>query len=311
MYTCEKLILQQLEKYKNKKIAFYGASLFLKDFIQNNNLDKYHIIGIIDKNISKEGTFIENYKIFSPQNLLDKIDYIVFTVRNQNQTVYNTLYDLLKNQNIQAKLLPNIFEIPAEIIASNKLYIYDDSGKRTQIDNIPGLKIIWEGYDSIVEISSSTAKLFGNATIICNHDSCVKIGSNCRINNLLLLLRENGTFIMGNSTSIEGAEIVCTRRGKVTIGNDSMLSKGIFIRATDGHLIFDINTKKLINPEKDIKIGNHVWIGQNVTLLKGSCINDNCVIGASSLVNKVFSENNVIIAGNPAKIIKKDIYWER
>ena len=43
--------------------------------------------------------------------------------------------------------------------------------------------------------------------------------------------------------------------------------------------------------------------------MKGVNIEDNCVIGSSSLVNKSFKESNVIIAGVPAKIIKRDIEW--
>ena len=69
--------------------------------------------------------------------------------------------------------------------------------------------------------------------------------------------------------------------------------------------------KELLNPDSDIEIGNHVWVGQDVTILKNTKIGNNCVIGAGSLVNKNFIENNVVIAGNPAKIVKYDINWDR
>ena len=57
--------------------------------------------------------------------------------------------------------------------------------------------------------------------------------------------------------------------------------------------------------KKPVKIGNNVWIGANVVILPGVEIGDNTVIGAGSIVTKSFKEGNCIIAGNPAKIIKK------
>ncbi|MGV6845617.1 MAG: acyltransferase [Lutibacter sp.] len=64
---------------------------------------------------------------------------------------------------------------------------------------------------------------------------------------------------------------------------------------------------------ESIIIGNHVWIGANVTILPGVKIGSNVIIGANSLINKNVPDN-VIVAGNPFKIIKeksayqKDIY---
>lgn len=98
---------------------------------------------------------------------------------------------------------------------------------------------------------------------------------------------------------------------KITIGNDCMFSYGISMRTTDGHAIYDINTKQLLNSGRDIIIGNHVWIGYGVTVLKGSVIADNSVVAAKSLVNKIFEENNVIVGGHPAKVIRHNIGWSR
>lgn len=52
-----------------------------------------------------------------------------------------------------------------------------------------------------------------------------------------------------------------------------------------------------------ISIGNHVWIGMNVVVMRGVTIGDNTIIGANSVVTKNIP-SNVIAAGNPIKVIK-------
>ena len=54
---------------------------------------------------------------------------------------------------------------------------------------------------------------------------------------------------------------------------------------------------------KPISIGNNVWIGGNSVICPGVTLGNNVVVGAGSVVTKNFPDN-VVIAGNPAKIIK-------
>ena len=55
------------------------------------------------------------------------------------------------------------------------------------------------------------------------------------------------------------------------------------------------------------KIGNNVDIGFGSVIIGDVTLADNIIIGANSLVNKSFLEANVVIAGNPAKIIKRNV----
>ncbi|MDR2527225.1 MAG: hypothetical protein LBC92_05125 [Rickettsiales bacterium] len=91
-----------------------------------------------------------------------------------------------------------------------------------------------------------------------------------------------------------------------------MFSCGIVIYASDVHSIFDIHTKKLLNRvSSPLIIGNHCWIGRDVKLLKNAGISNNTIVGMGSVVTKKFTESYIAIAGNPAKIIKRDIDWTR
>jgi acetyltransferase-like isoleucine patch superfamily enzyme len=89
------------------------------------------------------------------------------------------------------------------------------------------------------------------------------------------------------------------------IGKHSIISWGCQFLDSDWHRI-EYEGKR--EKENGILIGEHVWIGNNVTILKGVHIGNNCVIGAGAVVTGIYPDN-VLIAGNPAKIVKQDIQW--
>ncbi len=72
----------------------------------------------------------------------------------------------------------------------------------------------------------------------------------------------------------------------------------------------EIDYSGKIKKDNQIKIGDHVWIGCNVTVLKGAIIPDGCVVAANSVVTRQFKEKNVLLAGNPATVIKRDVQWK-
>ena len=63
-------------------------------------------------------------------------------------------------------------------------------------------------------------------------------------------------------------------------------------------------------PDKgDTIIGNDVWIGQNVTIMPGVHIGDGSIVAAGAVVTRDV-EKNTMVAGVPARCIKKNIFWE-
>lgn len=105
---------------------------------------------------------------------------------------------------------------------------------------------------------------------------------------------------------------------KVVIGRDCMFSFGIHLQSGDGHSIFDVKTGQNINsmPYKSISVkdqivlGEHVWVSANSFILNGTNIGNGSIIGGNSTVKGVFP-NNCVIAGNPSKLVKRDISWSR
>lgn len=95
----------------------------------------------------------------------------------------------------------------------------------------------------------------------------------------------------------------------IKFGRDIQFSWDCLVMDSDTHKIFGENGNCL-NVNKPIVFGNKIWIGCRTTILKGSRIPDKCVIGACSLVAGNKFEEKSIIAGNPAKSIKKILGWE-
>lgn len=98
---------------------------------------------------------------------------------------------------------------------------------------------------------------------------------------------------------------------RIVIGENCMLSRDISINTTDFHSIIDMNLNKKTNPDKNVLIGNHVWIGNRVYVNKDATIGANSIVAAKSVVPGKFFEENSIIGGIPAKVIKEGVTWDR
>ncbi|MBA2072921.1 hypothetical protein B1L08_00910 [Aeromonas veronii] len=95
----------------------------------------------------------------------------------------------------------------------------------------------------------------------------------------------------------------------VKIGDDCLIATGVTIRTNDGHPIYDTISGERINKSQDITIGNHVWLGDEATILKGVNIGDGSIVAMRSIVTKSV-ESKVIVAGIPARVVRENCTWE-
>ena len=156
-----------------------------------------------------------------------------------------------------------------------------------------------KGICRIVVIGSNNKIIIGDDILIVtrltvyNHDN----SQNCKIT-------------IGNKTSFYKTEISNYDNGSsIKIGEDCMFAYDTIVYNTDGHSIFQNGV--LINKACDLIIGDHVWCGWGSVILKNVHIPNGCIIGKSAVVAKKFDKENTAIAGNPAKVIKENILWNR
>jgi acetyltransferase-like isoleucine patch superfamily enzyme len=136
-----------------------------------------------------------------------------------------------------------------------------------------------------------------------------------------IIFKGGATFAKGSSICASGGTIVFGDRFSCNVncffyckkhiefGTDDLLGWDIKIRDNDGHPMYDREHVR-INPDADIVFGDHVWVGSYADILKGVSIADGTVIATRSLVTKSNCEENAVIAGVPAKVVKRDVFWE-
>ena len=100
----------------------------------------------------------------------------------------------------------------------------------------------------------------------------------------------------------KNVKIVCL--DKIEIGDDCLFADSVHIYDHD-HRYDDISKPISTQGYKTspVKIGNNVWLGAKVTVLKGVTIGDGAIVGANSVVTKDLPANS-ICGGIPAKVIK-------
>lgn len=91
--------------------------------------------------------------------------------------------------------------------------------------------------------------------------------------------------------------------GKIFIGNRVLFAPNVVI-ATPNHPINAELRNKSYQYNKEVHIGNNVWIGSGAVIVPGITIGDNCVIGAGSVVVKDIPANSVAV-GNPCRVIRE------
>ncbi|TXE64167.1 acyltransferase [Serratia nematodiphila] len=155
------------------------------------------------------------------------------------------------------------------------------------------------GLKSVGHVSNKTPSYFNiRGGLICL--GLVSFGRGCRVD-----INKKSNFTCHGGYI--GPDNIFVIYNGISIGAGCNISWGCQFLDDDFHKL-NYHDKK--NRDKRISIGDHVWIGCNVSVLKGTTIASGCVVAANSVVSGDFLMENCLIAGNPAKVVKENISWE-
>lgn len=168
----------------------------------------------------------------------------------------------------------------------------------------PGLSVgrrprIWGRFDVM---------MFPDSTILIGDDlhmvsspsrSAITLFSRCSLTTFA-----GSEIRIGNRVGLNGTTI--TSKKRIQIGDGTMIAPNVIIVDSDFHAQWPPESRLIsstADTDREVVIGENVWIGMNTVVLKGSTIGDNTIIGACSLVSGAIPAN-VIAGGNPARILR-------
>jgi len=199
---------------------------------------------------------------------------------------------------VNFRLLPFNQAIYLPIIVSRKTKLQSLSGK-VSLDTIRiGIVRIGFGGTDMLDYRYDRAIIKITGTVDFKGKAKIGIGAKLSV---------SGNLILGNNLNITGdVLIICSK--KISIDDDVMIAWQSIIMDTDQHYIYDKDDNH-INKNREIVIGKNVWVGARSLILKNTVIPSGTIIGANTTITKSFQDENTIIAGNPARILKQKVRW--
>jgi len=229
-----------------------------------------------------------------------------------------------------------VTDLTDAMLAERRIELFDG---REEICRQLGVNVEGDGPDIALAVSDPTRRI-GNVSVACGgrnnllffdnitwagnfHARIRVLGSECALLFLDIgneyvafpevFLRSSEQFLFwGIGASAIGCsiELEGERQGLV-VGDDDMLSSGVWIRNYDMHAMHDLRTGVLIShPPITTIIERHVWIGQDALLLSCERIGMGTIVGARSLAKGIIGPC-LVAAGTPARPIRGEVSWGR
>jgi acetyltransferase-like isoleucine patch superfamily enzyme len=232
---------------------------------------KLVLIFILPLLLLRHRGFIAKHGIRAFRNSL-RINFKCFDTKTAKQfPIYVSANYVLKS--LEGKIvLPNKWHTGIVQLGTYEIGTYDTKSDKGILDLKPRSQLVFEGK--------------------------ALLGVGCRIS-----INENATLTLGDDFTITAAStIICSN--KIHFGAGCLLSWEILIMDSDLHTLLPKSTKL-----EEVYIGAKNWIGARSTILKSTKTGEGCVIGANSLLSATFGDR-LLIAGNPAKVLKDNVSWE-
>ncbi|MEE0935632.1 MAG: DapH/DapD/GlmU-related protein [Methanobrevibacter sp.] len=159
--------------------------------------------------------------------------------------------------------------------------------------------------DNNIELNNASLEFNGN-------NSLVYLGSNLR-RGFKLRIFTNSTAFLGRDADIGlSVGINVFENQNVIIGDDCFIGDYVYISNSDNYPIYTCDTKERINYSNSVYIGDHVYLGHKVYISKGVRIGSGTIIdNASFIPSNAKIPSNLYLSGNPAKIIRNNVFFTK
>ncbi|MFC1822875.1 hypothetical protein ACFL9T_09230 [Thermodesulfobacteriota bacterium] len=290
----------------------YGRDVFSLDKLREESRDV--VIFIFERYIPRAVSFLNTLGFTW---LKDVFDCRFFGVTSRYFDHFEVLRDL---DDVQRSGLMNVYtgkdceiHIQGITVAWNeaspiKINLYLGNQAKVRLEDVvleEGVKIYAGSNATFLVGAGSTIQT--RSYLSAAVSSRIEIGDKVLISPDTVIDAANHVGITIDSGCTFGANLNLWAYAPIKIGPECMFSENVYVESGAGHDII-IDGKKRY--PQAMTIGRKVWVGWGGSLLCGSSIGDESMVGALSLVNRPFGSHQ-LIAGNPARVVNEGICWQR
>lgn len=303
-------LLDAIEK-SGKRVLIWGACERNKPVLELLNRHDIAVAGYIDKKAEDVQITGEQNGAFTYNDLPVYGKEIIETERFFVYVGLRATYE-----DVIACLAENGYKEFIDYWYANRTVILDGSNS---YKDLYGNEYCGENYKLRLTLQNGGKLFLGRRCkfdtiyITAANQAQIRIGDDVRLRGTIVLVGDyfSEIKICDHVTSCTNLYISSVQESKIEIGEDSMFSRDVVIRAGNCHNVFDLeNNRNLSSGGRSVIIGKHVWIGHRAVLFNGCEIGNGSIVGINAFVNKKFPEN-CSLAGNPAKVIKRNVAWRR
>ena len=297
------------KNYNNRKIVLYGDSVPLRRLLKDSyGIEVAHVATAVEANVDNTRKNIRDF--FGKSD-----EYYIAVPFLAPEEKHKIFLDSMGYKEFR----DYVFSLHKRIESDKGFKNYHDE-YGNDINAPEGLRVVIAPSAGNVKINIAENARFESRSVLSAEGSNaeITIEKNCFFStNMSFTAYDNSKTFIGSGCSFEREFFIRICCGsEVHIGADCMFSSYIKMYCGDGHAIFDVGTGERTldiinrNSRNNIIIGDHVWVGLNAMILGNTNIGRSSIIGAGAVVKGRFP-NNCAAAGNPAKIIKKNVTWTK
>lgn len=224
-----------------------------------------------------------------------------------------TIKETIKNKICESERISKILSLLYTFWGRNKITGKKSNKLRLTGSFIRHTTIILKGSGNEISFDETGNNHICDTVIHINgSNNRVILGKNNSLYNCEIIIDDDGgSIVMGNGNKICAKTHIAAIEGtSISFGDDCLFSSDVTFRTGDSHSIISTETGKRINPSHSIVIGNRVWFGNHTTILKGVTLQDDTIVGTGSIVTQTCEESNVVLAGSPARVVKRNVCWD-
>lgn len=249
-----------------------------------------------------------------------------------NNKVVNNFENYNISDNTQNLISENNLEHTHDIVSMKLPSSEEDSDKTKEqlLDKYKDLQVSYKDDKNNIILGSFDKE---NLSVSFKGHNCVCIFNKPRnTNGSIEFQADNGVFCLEENSDLKGRtrlglnckliigknlalggniDFRLAEEATIAIGDDCMFAQKVLFTTDDTHPIFDVTTKQRVNRSANIVIKNHVWIAEGAKILKGTIVEEGSVIGMYSLLSHKEIPNNSVAVGNPVRVVKTNIAWEK